>query len=58
MKIVVLIALFIVGALLFNKSQIRSWFVGAGKPNVPHWKIYATLSFIVWVLFAVLVYVL
>jgi hypothetical protein len=48
------IILFIIGAIFLNASHIPSWFLGAGKPTHPHWKIYGFISLAIWILTLVL----
>ena len=51
------IALFILGALFSNASQIPAWFLGAGKPDnkqTPHWKAYGAIAATIWIALLVL----
>lgn len=54
MKLVLFTALFILGSLLLNASQIPAWFLGGGKPTVPHWKIYGAIAIGFWLLMLIL----
>lgn len=51
---ILLIVLFIIGALFFNASHIPAWFTSGEKPNHPYWKAYASVAFVVWVLMFIL----
>ncbi len=54
---IILVVIFILGALFSNASQIPAWLLGAGKPNdkeTPHWKVYGVIAAFLWVgLFAI-----
>lgn len=54
MKASLFIILFIIGALFSNASHIPAWFLGAGKPTHPHWKIYGVIAGIIWILLLIL----
>jgi uncharacterized membrane protein len=51
---IVLIILFISGILFSNASHIPQWYLGAGKPTHPHWKVYGIIAIIIWILLLVL----
>jgi hypothetical protein len=48
------IILFIIGALFLNASHIPLWFLGAGKPTHPHWKLYGIIAIAIWLLILIL----
>jgi hypothetical protein len=48
------IILFIVDALFANASHIPQWFLGAGKPTHPYWKLYGLIALIIWLVILVL----
>lgn len=50
----IIIFLFILGGLFSNASHIPQWFLGCGKPNHPHWKLYGVIAFLIWVLLLIL----
>jgi len=54
MKIALLVILFIAGLLFFNAAHIPAWFLGAGKPTEPHWKVYAIIGVSIWLLLLIL----
>jgi len=51
---ILFITLFIIGGLFFNASHIAAWFLGAGKPKHPNWKLYGIIGVAIWVLILVL----
>lgn len=54
MKIAALIVLFIIGGLFLNASHIPAWLLAGGKPTHAHWKLYALIGAMIWVVLAVL----
>ena len=48
METVLVVILFIAGALFFNASHIQSWFLGSGRPTHSHWKVYAVIGASFW----------
>ena len=54
MKIAVFVIFFITGGLFFNAAHIPAWFLGAGKPTEPHWKVYAIIGASIWLLLLIL----
>lgn len=53
MKVIIL-TLFLVGGLFFNASHIPAWFLGAGKPNHEHWKMYGVIGVLILLLVLIL----
>ena len=54
MKIALFVILFIVRLPFFGAARIPSWFLGAGKPTEPHWKVYAIIAASIWMLLLIL----
>jgi len=54
MKTILFITLFIIGGLFINASHIPAWFLGAGKPTHPHWRLYGFIGVIFWLLTLIL----
>lgn len=54
---ILLITLFILGALFSNASQIPAWLLGAGRPSdkeTPHWRTYGVIAALIWIMLLVL----
>ncbi len=54
MKAILFIILFIIGGMFLMASHIPAWFLGAGKPNHLHWKLYGFIGAIFWFLILIL----
>lgn len=50
MNIILVVVLFVIGALFINASHIPAWLFGDGKPTHKNWKIYGAVSFVVFIL--------
>jgi hypothetical protein len=49
-NIILIVILFVAGALFSNASHIPQWLLGAGKPTHPHWKLYGIIALAIWIL--------